>query len=90
MFIGTIPSTRVQAEFADAVDDDALALLADALVLGFVLLDIAAVVAGDVQLGARRRGGDDREQQQAQKRDAHGEVTAKTFRNGTGLVGSQR
>jgi len=40
---------------ADAVDDHALLALADALVLGLVLLDIPAMIARDMQVGARRR-----------------------------------
>src|SRR3954469_7672950 len=36
---------------ADAVDDDALLAIADALVLRLVFGDIAAMIAGDVQIG---------------------------------------
>src|SRR5689334_2569016 len=57
---------------ADTVDDDALALVADALVLGLVFLDIAAMVARDVQLGARRACGEGKESCEGKKRDAHG------------------
>src|SRR5262249_39185156 len=52
--------------------DDALALVADALVLGLVFLDIAAVVARDVQVGARRACGNGEESREGKKRDAHG------------------
>jgi hypothetical protein len=43
------------------------------------------MVAGDVQLRPRWRGGRDEEQQQAEERDAHGGVTAKTLQEQTGL-----
>jgi hypothetical protein len=33
-----------------------------------------AVIAGDMQIGARRRHSQQREQQQGQKRDAHGSI----------------
>ena len=59
---------------ADAVDDDALLAVADALVLGLVLLDIAAVIARDMQVGARRRRDQNREGQQGKGRDAHGSI----------------
>src|SRR4051812_3242367 len=39
---------------ADAVDDDALLAVADALVLRLVFRDIAAVIAGDMKIGPRR------------------------------------
>ena len=57
---------------ADAVDDHALLALADALVLGLVLLDIPAVITRDMQVGARRRRDQHREEQQGKRRDAHG------------------
>ncbi len=46
--------------------------IADALKLRLVFVNIAAVIAGDVQIGARRRRRQKREQQQKRKRDAHG------------------
>src|SRR5262249_10443236 len=57
---------------ADAVYYDALALVADALVLGLVFLDIAAVVARDMEVGARRTCGNGEESNQGKERDAHG------------------
>src|SRR5580700_5273144 len=45
---------------ADAVDDDPLALVAQARVLRFVLLDLAAVVAGDAVVGPSLTGKDRR------------------------------
>ncbi len=42
---------------ADAVDDDALVVVADALVFGLVFLDIAAVITGNMQVGPGRRRG---------------------------------
>src|SRR6185436_10084010 len=59
---------------ADAVDDDAFLAVADALVLGLVLLDISAVIARDMQVGARWRRDQNREGQQGKGRDAHGSV----------------
>src|SRR6266851_2075966 len=47
---------------AKAIDDDALLAVADALVLRLVFLDIAAVIARDTQIGARRAHGQQREQ----------------------------
>ncbi len=58
---------------ADAVDDHPLLAVANALVLGLVLLDITAVVARNVQVGARRARHQDRERQQGEGRDAHGQ-----------------
>src|SRR5258705_2858850 len=57
---------------ADAINDDALLAVADALVLRLVFADIAAVIARDMEIGARRRRGRKREQQQSERRDAHG------------------
>jgi hypothetical protein len=45
---------------------------ADALVLHLVFLDITAVIARDMQIGTRRRRGQDRKQKQGEERDAHG------------------
>ncbi len=74
LFIGTMPNTSVQAGIADAIDDDALLAVADALVLGLVLLDIAAVVARVMCRSARAaaRHQDERDQQ-SEGRDAHGQ-----------------
>src|SRR3979409_1678366 len=44
------------------------------MVLHRVVADRAAVIARDVQIGARRRRGQQREQQQGQERDAHGSI----------------
>jgi hypothetical protein len=64
-----MPNTSVQAELQ--IDDDALVTVADALVLRLVFLDIAAVIPGDMQVGARRRRSQHQEQQQGYKGDAH-------------------
>src|SRR5260370_16532284 len=57
---------------ADAVDNDALMAIADALMLRLVFVDIAAMIAGDMQIGTRRRRSQKREQQHKRERDAHG------------------
>jgi len=48
--------------------------VANALVLRLVFLDIAAVIARDVEIGACRRRSEQREQQQDEGRDAHGSI----------------
>ena len=50
-----MPNTSVQAELQMPSMMTRSLAVADALVLGLVFLDIAAVIAGDVQIGARRR-----------------------------------
>src|SRR5215211_4316368 len=57
---------------ADAVDDHALLAVADARVLRLVFLDIAAVIARDVQVRARRRRGKAEQDNEGKGRDAHG------------------
>ena len=56
--------------------------IADALIVRLVFVDIAAVIAGDMQIGAGRRRGQKREQQQNLGRDAHGsnEKPGRTYR----------
>src|SRR5258708_26072829 len=46
--------------------------IADALILRLVFVDIAAMIAGDMQIGTRRRRSQKREQQHKRERDAHG------------------
>src|SRR5437899_12542641 len=58
----------------DEVDDDALLAVEDALVLGLVFLDISAVIARNMQVGARGARDKDREEQQGKRRDAHGSI----------------
>src|SRR6266481_8227465 len=73
---------------ADAVDDDALAMVADALVPGLVFFDIAAVIARDVQIGARRRRGEKAKAQQSERRDAHEVMKIRQlFRTGSQVHG---
>ena len=72
---------------AEAVDDDALAAIADALVLGLVLPDIAAMVARDMQVGARWRRDQNREGQQGKGRDAHGSIRNRIAVVRRGIVG---
>src|SRR3569833_1301984 len=56
---------------ADAVDDDALALRADALILGFVFLDVTAMVARDTQRGTRRSYTCGKDRQNQKQETAH-------------------
>src|SRR6266566_7061796 len=72
---------------ADAIDDDAFMAIADALILRLVFVDIAAVIAGDMQIGARRRSGQKRKQQQKRDRDAHGSTRSRVEPVGAGKIG---
>src|SRR5207249_6257654 len=75
---------------ADAIDNDALTAIADALIPSLVFVDIAAVIAGDMQIGARRRSGRKREQQQKRDRDAHGSTRNRVEPVGVGKIGRSR
>ena len=68
----------------DAVDDDALLALADALVLGLVFLDIPSMVTRNMQVGANRRRDQNREGQKGKRRDAHGSIGNRVALSDTG------
>ena len=70
-----MPNTRVQAELQMPSMMTRSLRIADARIFGLVLLDIAAVIPGDVQIGARRRGGETRAISRTANRMSVREVT---------------
>lgn len=84
LFIGTMPNTSVQAEL-QMPSMMTRSAVADARVLGLVFLDIAAMIARDVQIGARAGALARQSDQQGERRDAHGSNRSSVTPEDTGV-----